>query len=370
MDFNIRELSGSLGDLGTFIPLVTSAIIVCGLDPGSVLFFAGIYNIITGFIFQQPIPVQPMKAITAVAIAEALSPGSIAAAGIGMGVILLLFALTGLINWLERVVPSSVVRGIQLGVGLKLALKGVALIEPLPVLGSDSLLWALILGGGILFFQSRWDYFPGALISFVWGLVLIFFIQPGIYRDFSFGWGGLNFILPSLEEWKTGLLYGTIPQLPLTVLNSVIAVCALSAELFRGKGIKSRPMTLSVAMMNLVGCWFGAMPMCHGSGGLAGQYHFGARTGGSVVMLGLAKVLLAVALGNTAIIFLKYYPKSVLGILLIFSGLELALPARRSSQREQFFISLVTAMGTLAINTFGGFLMGIVSALLFRGDKN
>ena len=132
MRFDLAEVSGALGDLGTFVPLVVSLIAVCGMDGGTVLVFAGLFNLITGIAFNQPIPVQPMKAIAAVAIAEGLAPGEIAAAGFGAGVVVLALGLTGLVGVVERWVPRAVVRGIQLGVGLKLAATGFGMIVVVP----------------------------------------------------------------------------------------------------------------------------------------------------------------------------------------------------------------------------------------------
>ncbi|KAH6631045.1 hypothetical protein B0J18DRAFT_422950 [Chaetomium sp. MPI-SDFR-AT-0129] len=121
-------------------------------------------------------------------------------------------------------------------------------------------------------------------------------------------------------------LFAALAQLPLTTLNSVIAVSALSADLLPDVPPPSvTALGLSVAAMNLVGCWFGAMPVCHGAGGLAGQHRFGARSGASVVMLGVVKVVLGLLFGGDGLVrFLQEYPKSVLGVMVIAAGLELA----------------------------------------------
>jgi MFS superfamily sulfate permease-like transporter len=125
---------------------------------------------------------------------------------------------------------------------------------------------------------------------------------------------------------------------------------------------------VSVALMNLLCCPFGGMPMCHGAGGLAAQYRFGARTGGSVVMLGVAKMALALVLGSSLLLWLHAYPKSVLGVLLLFSGLELAMVCRDQRTRVEFFVMLVTTGACLAANTAIGFVSGwIVAALLLWG---
>lgn len=43
-----EELSGSVGDLGTFLPIVLALVLVNGLDLGTTLIFTGAYNVITG----------------------------------------------------------------------------------------------------------------------------------------------------------------------------------------------------------------------------------------------------------------------------------------------------------------------------------
>jgi MFS superfamily sulfate permease-like transporter len=83
-------------------------------------------------------------------------------------------------------------------------------------------------------------------------------------------------------------------------------------------------MGISVALMNLVGGWFGAMPVCHGSGGLAAQHRFGARSGASIIILGTFKIILGLFFGETLVGLLFWYPKSLLGIMVIAAGLELA----------------------------------------------
>jgi MFS superfamily sulfate permease-like transporter len=368
MRFDLPELSGGLGDLGTFVPIAASLIIVCGMDGGSVLFFAGLANILAGVAFNQPLPVQPMKAIAAVAIAEGLAPGEIAAAGFLTGAIVLALALTGLVTVAEHWIPRPVVRGIQLGVGLKLAAKGMAMA----LAGGWGMLdgHLLALGATLLVLSTaRRQRFPSALILFVAGIVLIPIERIDALTQASLGWSGPVWIWPTLEQWQLGLTRGALPQLPLTLLNSVIAVCALSGDLFPGRAVGTRPMAISVGLMNLTTCLFGAMPSCHGSGGLAGQHRFGARTGGSVVVLGAGKIALGILFGSAVGVVLAAFPAAVLGVLLAFAGLELALPARETQGRDGFFVVVTTAGGILALNAAVGFLLGLGAALLLLRES-
>lgn len=363
MRFDLAEASGALGDLGTFIPLTVSLVVVCNLDLGSILFFAGIIGIVAGFLFNQPAPLQPMKAIAAVAIAGALSPGSIAAAGIGVGAVLFLLGITGLVEVIDRWVPRSVVRGIQLGVGLKLLIKGISLVDGGAWLSIDGWLLAAVAAAVVLLATGS-QKFPTALVLFVAGLLLLLLVRPEVFNGLSLGWAGPRLVIPTPNEWQQGLLQGTLAQMPLTVLNSVIAVCALSADFFPKRPIGTRPMALHLGLLNLISCWFGAMPMCHGAGGLAAQYRFGARSGGSLVMLGGAMVLIAVTLGSTAVGLLAAYPAGILAVLLAFAGAELALPARKCKGADEFLPAVITAGGCLAVNTAVGFAMGLLAALL------
>ncbi len=363
--FDGAELSGALGDLGTFIPLLVGLVTVCGLQLAPTLLASGLANVVTGLIFRIPIPVQPMKAIAAVAIAEGLSEAEILAAGIGTGAVLMLLAVTGLVDWLTRKIPKSVVRGLQLGLGVKLLTKGIGMIGGTNVwLGFDSIaLGALCVGIILVFYFSR--RFPSALVVFALGLGALLLSQPALLGASRLG---MQWHLPDLADWsawRQGLLRGAIPQIPLTVLNSVIAVCALSSDLFPRRALAPRRVAASVGLLNLICCPLGCMPVCHGAGGLAAQHRFGARTGGSMVVLGVAKILLALVFGASLLAWLEAYPQSVLGALLLFGGLELALVCRDQTARIDFVVMILTAGVCLAINTAVGFAAGwLVASLL------
>ena len=366
--FDRNEISGSFGDLGTFLPLVAGMANRCGMNLGHILFFAGAMNLVTGLVFRIPIPVQPMKAIAAIAIAEGMNQNMIIAAGIASGIAMLILSLTGLADFVYRIVPKPVVRGIQLGVGLKLLIKGVEMIAGTGrLLAPDSLATALLCLS-IVLISFRYKKIPGAFIILILGTGLLFWARPDILSRLTLGWELPHFIFPSTSDFLTGIWRGTVPQIPLTVANSVIAVCALSADLFPERSLSPRKVSMSVAMMNLISCPLGGMPMCHGSGGLAAQYRFGARTGGSVVFLGLAKMLLAVALGSSLLTIISVYPASVLGVLLIFSGYELAIVCRDQTELSRILIMVFTAGVCIAFNIAVGTIVGFILALfLFKG---
>ena len=373
--FNRHELAGSLGDLGTFLPLATALAIQCGMQLGLIFVFAGLMHILNGWLFRQPIPVQPMKAIAVVAITQQLMPGEIAAAGILMGALMIMLAASGAVDAMVRHVPNSVVRGIQAGVGLKLVfdamgwLTGMDLMHwqssaALPIWGWDSLIVAgLALGLIVCPPFKRW---PVLLIVFIGGLVVAGIGQTPSTQSIRFGALNMQLVMPNATAWWNGFWQGALPQLPLTLLNSVVAVCALSADLYPGRGITPRRVATSVGLMNLLAVPFGGMPMCHGSGGLAAQHRFGARTGGSVIMLGAMKIVAGLVFGAALVPVVQVYPRSILAVMLLVAGLALARPARDSLQGAALIVVIVTVGGILLGNTLVGTVFGFSVYLIWH----
>jgi MFS superfamily sulfate permease-like transporter len=351
--------------MGTFIPLLVGMSITNGLDFASALLFAGLFNIITGFMFSIPMAVQPMKAIAAVAISENLTVPQILAAGVWTSAVILFLGVTRLINVFDRVIPRAVVRGLQLGLGLQLIERGVVLVRDTNTLwGFDSIAVGIV-GFGFVLLLSSSTRIPAALALFAGGLVLAAVGSPDTLSQLRLGLNFPHFVHLSWGDFRSSFFRAALPQIPLTTLNSVIAVCALSVDLFPDRPARPRTVAISVGLMNLSAAWFGAMPMCHGAGGLAGQYRFGARSSASIIFLGTVKIILAILVGGSLLALLHVYPKSVLGVLLAISGLELALVARDQTGRGAATVMLSTAGAVLALgSTATGFAIGWVLALL------
>ena len=358
--FDRNEIAGSLGDLGTFLPLLVGMTVQNGLNFATALLFAGIFNVVTGLLFTIPMAVQPMKAIAAIAITEGLSVPQIAAAGAIVSLLLLILGLTGLITWLNRIIPPSVVRGLQLAVGLSLAVKGLQMISGTGLwLAPDGYLVAIIAAtAAILLMRSR--RMPAALLLFVGGVVLAMVKHPQVLHGIGFGFSLPHWDPPAVGDLWPAFTRAALPQLPLTTLNSVIAVCALATTLFPDRTTSPRRVAISVGLMNLVGVWFGTMPMCHGAGGLAGQYRFGARTNGSILFLGAVKIALAILFGSSLLALAMSFPSSILGVMLAFSGIELAGSIRDQKQEAGWPVILVTAVVCLGLGNIAvGFAAGL-----------
>jgi hypothetical protein len=329
----LQELSGALGDLGTLLPIMIALTLTHSIDLSSTLVFTGFANIFTGVLFGIPLPVQPMKAIAAVAIARNFSIRENMAAGITVSAAVFLLSVTNLIGWVSKVVPIPVVKGIQVGAGLSLVLSaGSSLLQPLHWTGpswADNYLWAL-LAFVLLLATTIWEAsarvrIPYALVIVALGLTLGGITLHERHHESTHAsiWHLHIYIPHARYFWTT--LSASLGQLPLTTLNSIIAVSHLSTELLPDLPEPSpSAIGMSVASMNLVSCWFGAMPACHGSGGLAAQYRFGARSGASIIMLGLVKLILGLFVGDALVDVLRVFPRSLLGVMVIAAGIELA----------------------------------------------
>ena len=410
------ELNGAMGDLGTYIPIVLALTLARDLNLGTTLIFTGFYNIITGAVYGVPMPVQPMKSIAAEALSDAdFGVPEIMASGILTGGVLLVLGVTGLMQLVYKLIPLCVVRGIQLAQGLSFALtavKYVRKIQDLPKskslgerewFGLDGLVLAIVCvcfivivnGAGEdtgfeageeetscnLGHQQRMEgtknrrirvrkiifSFPSAFLVFVLGVVLAFRRRPKVVHEVKFGPSSLEAVKISRNAWRQGFVKGTIPQLPLSILNSVIAVCKLSSDLFPGKDFSATSVSVTVGLMNLVGSWFGAMPCCHGAGGLAGQYKFGGRSGGCVALLGAAKLVLGFLLGSSLAQILNQFPVGILGVLLLFAGIELAMASRDMTTKEDSFVMLIcTAVSLVGSSAALGFLWGMIVFVILK----
>ncbi|KAK8585461.1 hypothetical protein V6N13_050440 [Hibiscus sabdariffa] len=401
------ELNGAMGDLGTYIPIVLALTLAKDLNLGTTLIFTGVYNIVTGAIYGVPMPVQPMKSIAAAAISDSgFNILEIMAAGICTGGVLLVLGATGLMQLAYKLIPLSVVRGIQLAQGLSFAMNAVKYIRKVQDflksksignrhwLGLDGLVLAHFCACFIIFVNGAGEErnetetdvvvdeernskrrrirrimasIPSALIIFILGVVLAFTRRPAVVKDIKFGPTSIDVVQITKHAWKEGFIKGTIPQLPLSILNSVIAVCKLSSDLFPGKEFSATSVSITVGLMNLVGCWFGAMPCCHGAGGLAGQYKFGGRSGGCVAILGTVKMVLGLALGASLVIILHQFPIGLLGVLLLFAGIELAMTCRDMNSKEEVFVMLIcTAVSLVGSSAAIGFLSGIAVHLILK----
>lgn len=380
--FSRLELSGAFGDLGTMLPIVLGMILINGLSPSTVFLTFGLFYLFAGLYYRLPIPVQPLKAVGAIAIAY---PGEITepvigAAGVIFGAILLVLAHTGMVDRIAKLFSPAVVRGIQLTLGLIFLRKGIELIvhKNLFMSGAPGYLTGLplnlFIGIGvfvmvlILLNNAR---YPAALAALVVGIVLGLVLGGFNGQHLALGPTPIRLIQPTLAEAWTALIMLVLPQIPLTIGNACVGTADTCATLFGDNPQLSRAkagkFAWSMGLINFPAGFFGAIPMCHGTGGLAAHYRFGARTGGAPVMIGLVFILFALVLGEFGFSLLAVIPQSVLGVLLVFAGLELCPLLRSLKTNEEYFVALLIAGIALVVpNMAWAFGIGIGMDLLIR----
>ncbi|HVR35735.1 MAG TPA: putative sulfate/molybdate transporter [Methylomirabilota bacterium] len=356
--FDRHELAGAFGDLGTDLPLIAAMILIAELDATGVLLLFGALQILTGLAYRMPLPVQPLKAMAALVITQQLGGATLYGGGLAIGVMMLVLTASGLLGWLARVIPVAVVRGVQFGLGLQLALlAGRDFISTggVPGYALAAVAFALVV---LLWGHRRW---PAALAVIALGLVYsaIFDI------DWSALAGGVGVQLPQarMPAWAdvwTGLLVLALPQLPLSLGNSLLATERLAKDLFPDRAPSVRKLGFTYALMNLVSPLFGGVPVCHGSGGMAGHYAFGARTGGSVIIYGGCFIVAGLLFSGSFSHLVRLFPKSILGVLLFFEGLALLRHVRDAGLgRGEWFVTFV--VGLMAFTLPNGYLVGLVT---------
>ncbi|QSX08549.1 hypothetical protein J0B03_00190 [Alkalibacter rhizosphaerae] len=317
--FTLDETAGALGDFGTLLPIVVGVSVATDMDLSRMLFFFGLAYIGTGLYYKLPMPVEPMKAMGVVAIAERLSPGEIAGAGIVMGVVLLLIAVTGAMDLIKKNIPIPLIRGIQLGLALTLMRQALIMVGEDWILGLISIFI-------VLFYTLSKKLDISALVIIVLGVAV------GVFRHGSPGISIMT--LPSFQwplwgETLVGITKATIPQIPLTLGNAVLATALLISDLLDRK-VEEKKLLLSMSSMLLLAVPFGGFPMCHGAGGLAAQYRFGARTGGSNLISGAVLLLVAFFFATPKLELI--IPFGALGALLFYSALSLYKTSRKTTE--------------------------------------
>ncbi|HQI97221.1 MAG TPA: putative sulfate/molybdate transporter [Syntrophorhabdus sp.] len=363
-EFNLRELAGSMGDFGTLFPLAIGYIAVCGLNPAGFLVMMGVANIVTGLLYRLPIPIEPMKVLAVVAIAQHWTPSMVYASGFGMGIVWTVFALIGVMKWIAKVTPDSVIRGIQVALGIILAIEAIKMISTWWIIGVLSIITGLVLG--------RNRYAPAAIVLMALGLVIM--IVKGQFNLVE----SPRLTLPIItgfsprEVWQSFLQAG-FAQIPLTATNAVIATSALIKSYWPEKPVSESRLSLNMGIMNLILPFFGGMPLCHGAGGLAGQYYFGARTGGANIIEGLIEIAMGLFLAGSIAGLFSVFPVAIIGAMMFLVGVELVKFARGIHWDTDIIPMGTTLIVSLLTNMAYGFLSGFVVYYLIKsipGRKN
>lgn len=355
--FTRSEWSGAFGDLGTDLPLVVGMILAAHLDVASVLILFGTMQMLTAVRYRIPMPVQPLKAMAALVIAQKIAGNVLFGAGLAIGIVMLVLALVGLVDWLARIVPKAVVRGIQLGLGLQLAniaLRDYAARDGIPG-------WALAAASFLLtIFLIGRKRVPAAIVLIAMGCAyaLAFRVAPSSFVGAA-GFQFPTWRVPSGPDIWTGFFTLALPQIPLSLANSILATRQIAEDFFPERRITVRGISLTYAAMNLVNPFLGGVPTCHGSGGMAGHYAFGGRTGGSVIIYGAFYLVLGLFFSRGFGQIVQAFPMPVLGVLLLFEALALIVLIKDLLDKPSDLL-VASLVGVLSAYAPYGYLVGML----------
>jgi hypothetical protein len=366
--FDRREWAGAFGDLGTLVPFLLAYVTVVGIEPAGMLLTFGLAFVAAGAYFRTPFPVQPMKAIGAVAVTGAaqtavVTPEAVALAALATGIIWLTLGLTGTAERVARWVGRSVTLGIVLGLGVAFMLDGTRMMATGVWLGAPLLLLTILLLSNravlamvlILAVGAAWAVLTEPAVASALAAV-----EPG-FRAPAWPFHALTW-----EAVFVGVVLLALPQVPLTLGNAVIAPVEFNNREFPDRPTSERKVAVSTGIMNSLGSLIGGVPMCHGAGGMAAQVNFGARTGGAPVIIGALLVVLALAFSESVATLLRLFPAPALGVMLFLAGIQLALGSCDFSRdKGERFVTLGTA--ALSIWNVGvAFVFGILVLWIVR----
>lgn len=332
-------------------------ILAGGLDAASVLVVFGAMQVISGLLYGLPMPAQPLKAVAVIVIAGGVAPDVLYGGGFAIGLVMLLLTVTGLLARLDRWLPKAVIRGIQVGLGLKLA--QLALGDYVQAGGVTG----YVLAGAsfaIVVALSGSRRLPPAIPVIALGVGWALLFEADLARLGAVA--GLELPEPRIPSGRAmleGFLVLGLAQIPLSLGNSIFASRQLVEDLFPGRRVGAGKIGLTYSLMNLASPLLSGIPVCHGSGGLAGHHAFGARTGGAPVLYGGLYLLLGLFLARGFDQVVRLFPLPVLGVVLLFEGLALMrLVADMTGDRFELAVVLLVALAALALPY--GFLVGLV----------
>ncbi|MEX2163208.1 MAG: putative sulfate/molybdate transporter [Sulfuricaulis sp.] len=366
--FDRMEWAGAFGDFGTLIPFVVGYIGVLKMDPYGVLLAFGIAMVVCGAYYKTPFPVQPMKAIGAVAITQAaqtavITPAAVYGASLATGLLWLVLGLTGAASRIAKLVSRPVIVGIILGLGMSFMLEGVKMMATHWVIA------AVGLAGTLLLLINR--RVPAMFLLLLFGAICGMILNPDAVQALtaaSVEVRAPRFVLLELtwNDLLIGLVFLALPQLPLTLGNAVIAIRDENNRLFPDRPVTDKGVATSTGLMNIAGAAVGGVPMCHGAGGMAGHVAFGARTGGALIIVGTLLLVLAVFFSGSIDALFRLFPAAILGVILFLTGAQLALGSCEfSKDKGERFVTLVTA--AFAMWNIGvAFLVGIAGCYLVK----
>lgn len=317
-----REAAGAVADLGVLVPIAASLIVLNGLSPTAVLLPAGVAYVVAGLYYRVPVPVQPLKAFGALAIAHGLGVNAIAAGALLMAALFIPLGVTGALTKVASWVPQPVIRGVQLSVGLLFLKVAWGLVGAPSVAFTDHArpMWWLVGLSAVVLGLTLW----GRKFGITLVLIAIAGAAIMVHLDGQLRFGPTAFDRPSFtgtDVWLA-LTVLVLPQVALTFANSCVAAADVARTYYGDQAQRVTPSKLAVTLggANIVAGAVGGMPVCHGAGGMTAHRAFGARSGAAPIMMGTALIVVALGVGATLNDAVAGFPLPLLAGLLAAAG--------------------------------------------------
>lgn len=364
LQFNRREFAGAFGDIGTDLPLLLALILATGLYAPTVLIIFGILQIFTGLYYRMPMPVQPLKAMATLVISQKIGGDILLGAGLSIGVIMLILSASGLLQKLWVYIPKALIRGLQFGLGLSLC--SLAVKDYILKQNAEAYIIAA-LGFLIVLLFMKHKRYPAALLLVALGIIYGMLVN---WNQIRFGLPDFNLIatikFPDLTSITQGLLLLSLPQIPLSIGNSIMATKQSCSDYFPERNdISISKLGFTYAFMNLISPFLGGIPVCHGAGGMVGHYSFGGRTGMSVIIYGFLYIVLGLLFGTEFNSILMIFPLPILGVILFFEGFYLILLLKDIGSDHLSFMMAILC-GLIAFLIPYGYVIAFIGGLLFK----
>jgi SulP family sulfate permease len=321
--FDRAELAGAVGDLGVLVPIAVALIVKNGLTPTAVLLPAGLLYVVAGLVYRLPVPVQPLKAFGAIAIAHGFGADDIAAGALLMGLLFLVLGASGLLDWVAKVFPQPIIRGIQLSVGLLFCQLAWRLVSSTPKAFTDHRHSAWWLAGVTVVVITVALLLRRHQITLVFLAIAVVAMILAFHGSFTFGPSAVHVPHLSRAAFAAAAVALVLPQVPLSFANSCLATADTARTYFGDAAQRVRPgrLATTIGLANLFAGSISGMPVCHGAGGMTAHRTFGARSGGAPIMLGGMLIALALVMGATLTVALSGFPVPILAGLLTVAGL-------------------------------------------------
>src|ERR1700753_1478708 len=266
--FDRAELAGAVGDLGVLVPIAVALIVNNGLTPTAVLLPAGLLYVVAGLVYRLPVRVQPLKAFGAIAIAHGFGADDIAAGALLMGAIFLTLGASGLLDWVAKVFPQPIIRGIQLSVGLLFCQLAWKLVSATPKAFADhrhSIWW---LAGATVVVIAVALLLRRHQITLVFLAIAVVAMVLAFHGSFTFGPSAVHVPHLSRAAFAAAAVALVLPPVALSVPYFCLAPADTARTYFGEAAQRVSPgrLATTLGLANLFAGSISGMPGGHGAG--------------------------------------------------------------------------------------------------------